>query len=176
MAAPCVPGTGVCGRRQWYAVYDLWRGEYQTKVLQDLSDVRRSIICGRSSFCTLSGRLLVFLSLAGFCSKPFWKSLFQYQSSRRELLLVGGADCASPFSRGVRIGSQWSDERVEDILEERDHRRTIGVVVRESDLEAEDGVGVWAWRFRRVSAKRADRYAHTNNENTFAHEQHSRPQ
>ena len=42
---------------------------------------------------------------------------------------------------------------MEDILEERDHRRTIGIVVRESDLEAENGIGIRAWQVHRGSAK-----------------------
>lgn len=42
---------------------------------------------------------------------------------------------------------------MEDILEERDHRRTIGIVVRESDLEAENGTGIRAWQVHRGSAK-----------------------
>ena len=44
---------------------------------------------------------------------------------------------------------------MEDILEEGDHGRMIGVVVRESDLEAEDGIGIWAWQVHKGSAKRA---------------------
>jgi hypothetical protein len=48
---------------------------------------------------------------------------------------------------------------MEDILEERDHRRAIGIVVRESDLEAEDGIGIWAWQVHKGSAKRARWYA-----------------
>jgi hypothetical protein len=109
-----------------------------------LSDVRRSVVCGCSSFCSLTVRLLGFVFLASLRGEPFWESLFQHQSPRRELLLVCSAYCASPFSRGMCVCSQRGDERVEDILKERDHRRSIGIVVRESDLETEDGIGIRA--------------------------------
>jgi len=48
---------------------------------------------------------------------------------------------------------------MEDILEECDHGRAIGIVVRESDLEAEDGIGIWAWQVHTGSAKRIGWYA-----------------
>jgi hypothetical protein len=118
---------------------------------------------GYGSFCAFAGCRLIFMSFAVFIGEPFWKSLFQHQTPRRELLLIRGADCASPFSCGVCVGGQWSDEWVEDILEERDHGRTIGIVVRESDLEAEDSVGVWAWEIHEASVVEAGRHAHTDN-------------
>lgn len=142
--------------------------------------MRRSDVCGCSGFCAFAGRLLVFIFLASLCDsigEPFWESFFQHQSSGWELFLVRGADCASPLSCRVCVCSQRGDERVEDILEEGDHRWTIRVVVRESDLEAEDGIGIRAWEFHRGSAKRARWYATPDGEgDTFAHEQHSRPQ
>ena len=65
---------------------------------------------------------------------------------------------------------------MEDVLEERNYGWAIGVVVRESDLEAEDGIGVRAWQVHRESAKRVARMPHMDdNSDTFAHEQHSRP-
>jgi hypothetical protein len=112
-----------------------------------LSDVRRSDVWCCSGFCAFAGRLLAFIFLASLCDsigEPFWESFFQHQSSRWELLLVRGADCASPLSCGVCVCSQWGDERVEDILQESDDRWTIRVFVRESDLEAEDGIGIRA--------------------------------
>lgn len=44
---------------------------------------------------------------------------------------------------------------MEDILKEGNHRRAIGIVVRESDLEAEDGIGIWAWQVHRESQRNA---------------------
>jgi hypothetical protein len=65
---------------------------------------------------------------------------------------------------------------MEDILKECNYGRTIGIVVRESDLEAEDGIGIWAWQVQRRSAKRVAGMRHTaDNGDTFAHEQHSCP-
>jgi len=145
VAAPCMPGAGVCGRGQWHTVYYLWCREHKAQVLQDLRDVWRSGVCVWDNVRAFISRQFVFMSLASSVGKPFWESLFQHQSTRWELLLICGADRASSFSGGVCVGSQWSDERMEYILEEGDHRRTVGIVVRESDLEAKDGVGVRAW-------------------------------
>jgi hypothetical protein len=33
---------------------------------------------------------------------------------------------------------------MEDVLEESHHGRAIGIVIWKSDLEAKDGVGIWA--------------------------------
>jgi hypothetical protein len=42
---------------------------------------------------------------------------------------------------------------VEDILEESHHGRAIGVVIGKSDLEAKDGIGIWAWWVLEALAK-----------------------
>jgi hypothetical protein len=77
--------------------------------------------------------------------KPFRKPFFQHQASRRQCFLVRCADRAASLSRRVCVRGQRRDERVEDVLLEGHDGRAVGVVIWESDLEAQDGVCVWSW-------------------------------
>jgi hypothetical protein len=161
---PRMPGARVRGRRKRHAVYDLWRGESEAQVLQDFDDVRWRGWCCSSNWWSilLFSRaftccgLVSFLLAAGLAHrlaimiKPFRKSLFQHQASRRQSFLVRSADGAASFSRRVRVRGQWGDERVEDVLLEGHDGRAVGVVIWESDLEAQDGVCVWSWWGRQM--------------------------
>jgi hypothetical protein len=34
---------------------------------------------------------------------------------------------------------------MENVLEESHHGRAVGIVIGKSNLEAKDGIGIWAW-------------------------------
>jgi hypothetical protein len=164
VSPPRMPGARVRGRRERHAVYDLRRGEGEAQVLQDFDDVRwGGWRCSSRRWCILlffcaftSCRLVSLLSAdllahrLAIMIKPFRKPLFQHQASRRQSVLVRGADRAASLSRRVCIGGQRGDERVEDVLLEGDDGRAVGAVVWESDLEAQDGVCVWSWWGRKM--------------------------
>jgi hypothetical protein len=42
---------------------------------------------------------------------------------------------------------------VKDVLKESHHGRAVGIVIWESDLEAKDGIGIWAWQVLEALAK-----------------------
>ena len=164
VTAPRMPGARIGGRRQRHAVHDLRRGEDETQVLQDFDDVWwRVWQCSSSWSVLLSFRALTlcglfsFLQPAGLIAslaiviEPFRKPLFQHQASRRQRFLVRSADRAASLSRGVCVRRQRGDERVEDVLQEGHDGRAVGVVVWESDLEAQDGIRVRAWGRRKMS-------------------------
>jgi hypothetical protein len=97
--------------------------------------------------------LMLLLSTAGLLAiviEPFREPLFQHQASRRQCFLVRSADRAASLSRRVCVRGQRGDEGVEDVLQEGHNGRAVGVVVWESDLEAQDGVCVWSWWGRKM--------------------------